>query len=130
MSHLLFADDSLLFFRAGVNQARNINEVLHTFGRAMGQLINPNKCYIMFGESCPAEVIKDTRTKLQLQQANFEAKYLGLPTVVGRMKKDRFQPTRERLSERGLSYGWRRICHREIEKSSLNWLRRRSPHTR
>jgi hypothetical protein len=63
VSHLLFADDSLLFFKAHVDQANRVKEVLQAYASSTGQLVNPGKCSIMFGESCPQEVqiaIKET----------------------------------------------------------------------
>lgn len=36
VSHLLFADDSLLFFKAGREQVERIQGALHTFGAATG----------------------------------------------------------------------------------------------
>jgi hypothetical protein len=49
VSHLLFADDSLLFFKAQDAQAIKIKEVLDIYASSTGQLINPAKCSIMFG---------------------------------------------------------------------------------
>ena len=55
MSHLLFADDTLLFFKAEEEQARNVKQVLHAYERATGQIINPAKCSALFGDACPSE---------------------------------------------------------------------------
>jgi hypothetical protein len=52
ISHLLFADDCIMFFKAKGNQARTIKSAIATFERGSGQLLSPNKCSIMFGESC------------------------------------------------------------------------------
>lgn len=72
------------------------------FCRATGQSVNPGKCSLLFGEHCPEDVMEETREALQVMTTSFEAKYLGLPTPNGRMKKERFQPIRERLSKRML----------------------------
>ena len=50
VSHLLFADDTLLFFKAVPEQAEEIKDVLLTYERCTGQQINPTKCAIMFNE--------------------------------------------------------------------------------
>jgi hypothetical protein len=47
ISHLLFADDTLLFFKA--SQAANVKQVLDTYATSTGQLINPAKCSLLFG---------------------------------------------------------------------------------
>jgi hypothetical protein len=55
ISRLLFADDSLLFLKAQLGQAIKIKEVLEVYASSTGQLINPNKCSVMFGESFPLD---------------------------------------------------------------------------
>ena len=53
ISHLLFADDTMPFFRASVDQATRVKHVIETFEAGMGQLINPSKCSILFSNACP-----------------------------------------------------------------------------
>lgn len=48
ISHLLFADDSLLFFKALAVQALNLRGILDFFEEATGQLISAPKCSILF----------------------------------------------------------------------------------
>lgn len=43
ISHLLFADDSLLFSRANIQEAETILQVLQTYQRASGQVVNLEK---------------------------------------------------------------------------------------
>lgn len=56
ISHLLFADDTLLFIKAKTEEADVIKEVLSSYESSTGQLINPSKCSIMFGEATPTDV--------------------------------------------------------------------------
>ncbi|XP_073363317.1 uncharacterized protein [Aegilops tauschii subsp. strangulata] len=49
VSHLLFADDTLLFFKANQQQAGAVQDIIHAYESATGQLINPAKCSILFG---------------------------------------------------------------------------------
>jgi hypothetical protein len=98
VSHLLFADDSLLFFKANGEQALKIKEILETYATNTGQLINPSKCSVMFGNSCPVETHVEVRTVLGVTQETFEAKYLGLPTPEGRMSNGKFQSLQNRLA--------------------------------
>ncbi|XP_039780695.1 uncharacterized protein LOC120647967 [Panicum virgatum] len=104
ISHLLFADDTLLFFRASTDQAEVIKEVLATYGYCTGQQINPAKCSIMFNDKCPSATQDQVKAILQVESTVFDAKYLGLPTPSGRMKGDRFQHLKERLSKRLKDY--------------------------
>jgi hypothetical protein len=85
ISHLLFADDSLLFFKAHGSQALRVKEVSDMYASSTGQLINPGKCSIMFGDSCPLQLRVEVKEALQVTQESFETKYLGLPTPDGRM---------------------------------------------
>jgi hypothetical protein len=64
--HLLFADDSLLFFKAQAEQATRIQSILNVYAASTGQLINPGKCSIMFGESCPLDVREEIKNRLQI----------------------------------------------------------------
>ena len=100
ISHLLFADDSLLFFKAEVQQAERVKQVLVEYGQATGQLINPEKCSIFFGETCPIRVQEDIKTVLGVSREKFEAKYLGLPTPDGRMSKGKCKNSQARLTRR------------------------------
>ena len=100
ITHLLFADDSLLFFKGDPQQANIIKEVLSDYTRSTGQLINPDKCSILFGTGCPQDARTEVRGVLQLQKEAFETKYLGLPTPEGRMKRDQFQPLSTHFGKR------------------------------
>ena len=83
ISHLLFADDSLLFFKAERAQAVRVKQVLEQYANSAGQLINPDKCSILFGNSCPMTTRLEVKHALDVQQETFETKYLGLPTPEG-----------------------------------------------
>ena len=50
VSHLLFADDSLLFFRANMESAQEILDVLQVYCRASGQQVNMDKSSIYFAK--------------------------------------------------------------------------------
>ena len=104
VSHLLFADDSLLFFKANGQQAEKIKEAIKMFEQCTGQRINPGKCSVLFGPQCPEDTQREITNCLGIQKTCFEEKYLGLPVPEGRMKAERFQPTKERLAKRMI--GW------------------------
>ena len=90
ISHLLFADDTLLFFKAIVEQANYVKDVIHRYARATGQLINPQKCSVQFGDKCPLVMQTGVKQVLQVHNSEFEGKYLGLPEPDGRMHKGKF----------------------------------------
>lgn len=100
ISHLLFADDALLFFKANADQARRVKEVIRSFELGTGQLLSPTKCSLLARESVSPEVKQEICNILGMAKAQFEAKNLGLPTPDGRQKKERFQPLKERFAKR------------------------------
>jgi hypothetical protein len=99
ISHLLFADDSLLFFKADGGQDAKVKEVLDIYASSTGQLITPRKCSIMFGEACPLVSRAEVKQVLQIQQETFETKYLGLPTPEGRMNRGKFESLQAKLAK-------------------------------
>ncbi|XBH85970.1 hypothetical protein VPH35_073750 [Triticum aestivum] len=100
ISHLLFADDSLLFFQASEQQANLVKGLLNTYAVATGQLINPSKCFILFSDHCSPTVATNIKGVLEITQEVFEPKYLGLPVPEGRMHKGNFETIQERLRKR------------------------------
>jgi hypothetical protein len=105
ISHLLFADDTLIFFRASEAQAPRVKNVLDIYERGTRQVIKPSKCSILFSVSCSQESQVAIRTVLNVEQQVFELKYLGLPTPDGRMHKGRFLNLQSKLSKLIIEWG-------------------------
>jgi hypothetical protein len=99
ISHLLFADDSLLFFEASVNQASIIKSILNRYEKGTGQLVSLGKCSVLFGDQCTMEVQAEIKDILQYDTTCFEEKYLGLPVPEGRLKKGKFVKTKGKFSK-------------------------------
>jgi hypothetical protein len=105
ISHLLFADDSLLFFKATPEEAGRVKQVIEEYASSMGQLINSAKCSIFFGDSCPNATREAVKEVLHVQHEAFDAKYLGLPTPHGRMNKEKFESLRSSLAKSLMEWG-------------------------
>ncbi|KAL6185166.1 hypothetical protein ACLB2K_041301 [Fragaria x ananassa] len=91
ISHLLFVDDSLVFAKAKVQEITNLKQILLLYEAAAGQKINFDKTAIAF------ELKEEIVQMLRVSVVPFHKRYLGLPTVAGRNKKEMFRKMQERL---------------------------------
>jgi len=89
-----------LFFEASGQQANIVKGLLNTYSSATGQLINPEKCSILFSGNCNASVVEEINNILEVQQQVFEPKYHGLPVPEGRVHKGQFETLQDRLRKR------------------------------
>jgi hypothetical protein len=96
----LFADDSLLFFKATTDQATLVRNTLAVYEKGTGQLLSPTKCSLLLGKKCTEEDGEEMAAILQISTVGFDEKYLGLPVPEGCMKKGKFQPIRERYEKK------------------------------
>ena len=97
ISHLLFADDSLVFCQAFEKETLEVLEILKLYAEASGQCINMEKSSVYFSSNTPhqkRELIKGMLDVSEVQR--FEA-YLGLPTLVGRSKYHTFSFLKDRV---------------------------------
>jgi hypothetical protein len=104
VNHLLFADDSLLFFKATTGGAIELKEVLDKYCKASGQSINMDKSSVFFSKGCPAVVKESIKTILEVQRETLSEKYLGMPSDVGRSKSGAFKYLKDRVWKKVL--GW------------------------
>ena len=97
VSHLFFADDSLVFCQADREKGGVIKRILENYEKASGQKVNFSKSAISFSPNTSEEIQRDIKAILGLDVTAPHDKYLGLPTLVGRNKRKTFAAIKERL---------------------------------
>ncbi|KAL0288473.1 UNVERIFIED_CONTAM: hypothetical protein Scaly_2729500 [Sesamum calycinum] len=97
VSHLLFADDTLIFCKATETELGMIWRLLETYGKASGQLINFDKSSIVFSSNTPQDTRNGLASALGIRIDARPQKYLGLPFLTGRNKREIFSIIRERV---------------------------------
>lgn len=86
ISHIFFADDSLLFCWARVEDVRKIQEVLGEYEQASGQKINSDKTTLFFSQNVLGATKETLKKLLRVPEIREYEKYLGLLTVLGKNK--------------------------------------------
>ena len=84
ITHLFFAEDSLLFLRADKPQAERMKEILEGYEKMAGQKINFHKSAILFGKRSPEGMKDEICSQLSMKRCREQGKYLGLPFLIGR----------------------------------------------
>uniref|UniRef100_A0A453E0I2 Reverse transcriptase domain-containing protein n=1 Tax=Aegilops tauschii subsp. strangulata TaxID=200361 RepID=A0A453E0I2_AEGTS len=100
VNHLLFADDSLLFFKASVEGAEAVSNLLNSYCRASGQRVNNDKSTIFFSRGCPQTTRDSVKLAVQVHKESLSDKYLGMPTDVGHSKNGTFKYLRDHVWEK------------------------------
>ncbi|KAH9698518.1 reverse transcriptase domain-containing protein [Citrus sinensis] len=97
VSHLLFADDSLIFVRAAVEDCSHLKAVFECYSRASGQIFNYQKSSMFFSQNTEKDRATAIKDIFQLQVVSRHEKYLGLPSMVGRKSKSFFNDVKLRV---------------------------------
>ena len=100
VNHLLFADDSLLLFKASGEGSSAVSNLLDTYCAASGQRIHNEKSSIFFSKGCPPQLRETIKNNLQVQNESLSERYLGMPTDVGHSKNSTFKYLRDRVCEK------------------------------
>ena len=121
VSHLLFADDSLILMRADAANANSLRRALDNYCAASGQLVSEAKSSIFFSPCTPVETQVKVCTALNIMAEAITDKYLGLPPIVGIDRSDCFQHLIDRVlcrirgwKEKLLSVGGREVLLKAV----------------
>ena len=97
ISHLFFANDTLLFCRANKGDLDVIQGILVLYEKASGQKLNREKTTVFFSKATSEEKKLEIIEALGVSEVKEYEKYLGLPAVVGRNKKASLNFIKERV---------------------------------
>ena len=129
VSHLLFADDCFLFFKAQESEAMHMKNILATYEAASGQSINLLKSEMFCSRNVSDELRQSLADTLGVRQVLGTWKYLGLPYMVGRRKKSTFKFIKDIIwnkinswSSRCLSQAGREILIKSVLQSIPSYV--------
>lgn len=97
ITHLLFADDSFLFFKATLEESAAIKNVLNSYEKCSRQAINYQKSGIFFSANVHRDKQREIEDTMQVRNDLSTAHYLGLPSLVGRSKNAVFNIVKEKV---------------------------------
>ncbi|XP_065623112.1 uncharacterized protein LOC136064802 [Quercus suber] len=100
VTHLLFTDDSILFCKACVEECQVLKQILQNYEEALGQKISTEKSSIFFSPNTPQEVKDEIFATFGPMQDSRHTRYLGLPSFIGRLKKQVFSILKERIGQK------------------------------
>ena len=103
--HLFFANDLLLFSKASEEQIRIIMNCLDTFCVASGQRIGLHKSTIAFSSDVDKAVAQHISTISSIPVKPQSEKYIGIPSIMGRINLGTFQHFLDRIE--GRLEGWK-----------------------
>ncbi|XP_042950067.1 uncharacterized protein LOC122282179 [Carya illinoinensis] len=101
INHLLFTDDYVIFSKASREEWMAIHEILKLYEVSSSQMLNRQKTTILFSSNIRASVQREILQEVGDVSYGDYAKYLGLPTLIGRSKYETFRGIKERV--------WRKI---------------------
>ena len=100
LSHLFFADDTLIFCRANKEGAGEVMQILKQYGEASGQIVNMEKSSVFFGKNTDEGRKQEILGILGGMKLVKQSRYLGLPMVIGRSKRQVFSYIKEKVVSR------------------------------
>ena len=97
ISHLFFADDTLLFCKASMADLQAIQVILALYEEASSQKLNREKTTIFFSKAVKEDTKALISNFLQVPEVKEYENYLGLPAVLGRKRKAILNYIKERV---------------------------------
>ena len=105
ITHLLFADNSLLFCKATLSEFHIIMEILQAYETASRQKITSDKSSIFFSANTPHSLQEEIKRFFNANSNVPLEKSLGLPPIIGRGKKQAFNDIKSKVQSK--LEGWK-----------------------
>ncbi|XP_020259105.1 uncharacterized protein LOC109835548 [Asparagus officinalis] len=97
ISHLVFADDLLLFSKGDLNSVLKLNQCLKEFSSVTGLEPNSDKCHVFFGGVHEATKVS-IKELLGIAEGSLPIRYLGMPLVCKRLSYSDCNPLLNKIS--------------------------------
>ena len=97
VSHLLFADDSLIFTRATIADCKHLKTIFDCYTTASGQLFNLDKSSMFFSGNTKADRVAAIKENFHLNVVSRHENYFGLLSMIGRNKRNFFNGIKLRV---------------------------------
>lgn len=104
ISHLLFANDCILFAEATDRGAHSLKQILQEYETSSGPRVNFEKSTFFFSTNTKESERSVVSQILGVRRANDFEQYLGLPSMVGKRKRLSFQNLKDRLKKKSTLY--------------------------
>lgn len=116
ISHLLFVDDCILFREASNQGAHTLKSTLKEYKSCLSQYVNDKST--MFFSTNTSEGDQSIASRILMVRASTNLKrYIGLPNLMGRNKKQAFQLLKDKFKKRIESWSVRFLLQRGKEIS-------------
>lgn len=96
-SHLLFADDVLIFCKASLANAKSILVILKSYADLSNQYRNPTKSRIYFGPHAQVLLRRRIINVLNISEETLPLLYLGVPLFAGTPTRQLLQPIADKI---------------------------------
>ncbi|XP_057789598.1 uncharacterized protein LOC131006455 [Salvia miltiorrhiza] len=96
-THLLYADDILVFCKASVRNAETIKHILDFYGSLSGQICSTQKSYIYYSNRVSTSLRHAIGRVICFKKGTLPFIYLGVPLFVGRIRASYLRSIHDRI---------------------------------
>ncbi|XP_030936185.1 uncharacterized protein LOC115961328 [Quercus lobata] len=105
ISHLLFADDCIIFGKVSVDEGNRVLKVLVDHEKESGKKLNKEKTSLFFSRNTSREIQEEIKEIFGAQIIHKHERYLGLPILVGKGKIKAFSCIKDQVGRK--IAGWK-----------------------